>query len=598
MFLNDKASPDRSLDDTALLDKRERDSADADWTTHPWATDPLLTAVTAMQAAHHLFPHLALAATDDVGQSSPLHHDDGHNAHHQVVVVAVSGGADSCALLHTLQQLAPTWRLTLHVAHLDHALRADSATDAAFVAELVSALGLPFHKKTLQPGELAVHGGSVEAAARHARYAFLAHVALAVTPATQQPIVAVAHHADDQAETVLHHLIRGSGLAGLAGMQPVTAYSPADSAELTGPQAQIIPNPAPRCLRLVRPLLYVRRATILQFLQNRRLTWREDSTNEDQRYTRNYLRHTVLPALAAVNPQVVEAIGRMATLTAAESARLAAYDAQLLHSLQWPTTNEPVIPAHASRPVSGETLQPRRELVLNLALLRAQPVATQRALLRLACAQVAPLSSALSFEQLTQLCRALTHAGSGGPHPIVGALQWSVAGAFGDRPPLVSIHRKGTLPFGEGRPLLAAGAVLRLPAVALDECHTMVPVPGWQMTISAMTRAAMTDDWRAPSQPWRAFFDRAQLPQPQLTTAIAGQMFAPLGLNGHHKAIGDLFTDRKIPTELRPHWPLLVDATTGEVHWVCGLQPGHRARITAATEEVLAVHFAQVDPDL
>ncbi|MCB0104486.1 MAG: tRNA lysidine(34) synthetase TilS, partial [Caldilineaceae bacterium] len=62
--------------------------------------------------------------------------------------------------------------------------------------------------------------------------------------------------------------------------------------------------------------------------------------------------------------------------------------------------------------------------------------------------------------------------------------------------------------------------------------------------------------------------------------------------------IGDLFTDRKIPTELRPHWPLLVDATTGEVHWVCGLQPGHRARITAATEEVLAVHFAQVDPDM
>ncbi|MCB0061523.1 MAG: tRNA lysidine(34) synthetase TilS, partial [Caldilineaceae bacterium] len=335
-------------------------------------TDSLVTLVEQMQARYQLFPKYNATAAET-----------------PVVVVAVSGGADSVCLLALLQQVAAAWRLTLHVAHLDHALRPDSAADAEFVATLAATYGVPFHIKRVQPGELAAHEGGIEAAARRTRYEFLAQVALTVTPATQTPTVALAHHADDQAETVLHHLVRGSGLQGLGGMRPVATY---------------LTEGTPLDLRLVRPLLYARRAAIQQYLQEHELSWREDSTNVDQRYTRNYLRHTVLPALTTVNPQAVESIGRAAQLAAEEHDRLVAYDAQLLRSLQWSPPSDEQIAAIVANSTNAPPGGRRSELVLNLAALTAYPHATQRALLRLAHTWVAPVPTELSLARLDQLC--------------------------------------------------------------------------------------------------------------------------------------------------------------------------------------------------
>lgn len=181
------------------------------------------------------------------------------------VVVGVSGGADSVALLHALLALAPGLALTLHVVHVDHRLRPDSARDAGFVRALGRRLGVPVDVVPVTVG-----AGSVEAAARAARHAALD--AAASRLGAQR--IALAHTADDQAETVLMRLLAGTGSRGLAAIPPVRG-------------------------RLIRPLLDARRADVVAALERAGLDWLEDPANRDPRFLRNRVRHHLLPRLAA-----------------------------------------------------------------------------------------------------------------------------------------------------------------------------------------------------------------------------------------------------------------------------------------------------------
>jgi tRNA(Ile)-lysidine synthase len=198
----------------------------------------------------------------------------------ETVLVAVSGGADSVALLHVLRILAPELRLTLSVVHLDHGLRPDSALDAAFVESLARGWGLPVTVEHI----VVSPGGSLEARARDARYAALRRQAARVGAHR----VALGHTADDQAETVLMRILQGAGPRGLAGIPPVRdGY--------------------------IRPLLDTRRSDIVAELRRAGLAWREDPTNRDPRFLRNRLRHDLLPRLAAaVEPEIVPALTRLA----------------------------------------------------------------------------------------------------------------------------------------------------------------------------------------------------------------------------------------------------------------------------------------------
>ncbi len=231
------------------------------------------------------------------------------------VVCAVSGGADSVALLHglcTVNQIHRRgWRL--RVAHLHHGLRAAADDDAAFVRNVAGSLGLGCTVEAVDvSAEAGAGGGTIEETGRDARYAFLERVAVE----TGAGVVAVAHHADDQAETVLHRIVRGTGLHGLAGMparRPISATS---------------------AIELVRPLLGFRRAELRAYLATRGLGFREDATNADLTATRNRIRHAVLPLLEqTLNPQVVTALTRLATQArcADEALRSFAQDA-LNHS--------------------------------------------------------------------------------------------------------------------------------------------------------------------------------------------------------------------------------------------------------------------------
>jgi len=248
----------------------------------------------------------------------------------EAALIGVSGGRDSVALLHALAALGFT---DLVVCHLDHGLRAESAADAKFVRKLARELKLPCVIEREDVAARAKRGKqSLETAAREARYAFFARVAVKRGCAR----LFLAHHADDQVETLLFNLLRGSGAAGLGGMNAITSRTVAGVA-----------------LTIHRPLLGVWREEIDAYVGAHQFDFREDASNADPRHTRNRLRHELLPAIErAFGRDVRRALWRTAEILRAESAVLDA-----------------LIPATA------------REATLDVASLRALPLALRRRLL-------------------------------------------------------------------------------------------------------------------------------------------------------------------------------------------------------------------------
>lgn len=206
-----------------------------------------------------------------------------------LILCALSGGRDSVALLHFLKERG----FSVAAAHFDHRLRPGSADDAVFCRRLCQAWQVPFYGGA---GDVAAMAGNTEANARAARYAFLRETAAAAGAA----VIATAHNADDNLETVLLHLTRGCGLNGLTGIRP-------------------------RWGEVVRPMLKTPRAAVDAYVEAFSLPFREDETNGDVSFARNRLRHQVVPVLRALNPRVAEAAGRMTDSLRADQAFLTAH---------------------------------------------------------------------------------------------------------------------------------------------------------------------------------------------------------------------------------------------------------------------------------
>lgn len=202
------------------------------------------------------------------------------------VIVAVSGGPDSVALLHLLREIAPG--ALAGIAHVNHRLRGEeSEEDAAFVENLAAQFGVPFfgHRAAVPPEQ---RSGNLEQEARRERKAFFSRL-IAEGNAER---VALGHTRDDQAETVLFRLLRGSGPTGLAGILPRTSEG------------------------LIRPMLDVRRAEVHAYLLERNIPWREDSSNQSSRFARNRIRQTLLPALErSWNPNLTETLAHLADVS-------------------------------------------------------------------------------------------------------------------------------------------------------------------------------------------------------------------------------------------------------------------------------------------
>lgn len=497
------------------------------------------------------------------------------------VLVGVSGGADSLALLHALAHYAQQWQLQLHVGHLDHNLRPESAAEAAFVGQTAAALQLPFHTNRLPVDALVGQPGGLEAAARRARYAFLLQATINVTPATQVPLLAVAHQADDQAETVLLNLVRGSGLQGLGAMRWSHSLTMPDFMAAPPPEGQV-----QQIVQLVRPLLNVRRQEIVAYLTAQNLTWCEDPSNADTTLLRNQLRHTILPQLAQINPNVVETLGRTAQLLAGEAERLHPLDQQTLREI----CLEPRGPAIAETAVA---VTPSR-VVLDLPALLALALANQRGVLRQALALLQPGLHEIGFAHLESLIWQLrTYPQTGGPHPLMTDLGWSVAGATTQQAARLSLHRMNRRPFAPEQPDLDETWQQTVGVAPLPFAGQLTTVDGWSLQVTRLPIEQLPATWQQRGQPWQTYIDADQVGELVLTTAQPGWRFAPLGMQGRHKMLGDFFTDHKVPTSLRQGWPLIVDRNHEVVVWVCGLRLAHPARITETTRRVLCLRWAR-----
>lgn len=201
--------------------------------------------------------------------------------------VAFSGGLDSCVLLHALCRLRESLPLRLAALHVDHGLQAASAEWARYSREICARLNVPCVVERIHVADVREYG--LEAAARRGRYAGLArHVEAG-------EVLLTAHHIDDQAETVLLQLLRGSGVHGLAAMPAIAAFSAG---------------------RMARPLLGFTRKQLAAYAAREKLEWIDDSSNRDPRFSRNYLRHRVFPLLEARWPGAARQIARAASLSA------------------------------------------------------------------------------------------------------------------------------------------------------------------------------------------------------------------------------------------------------------------------------------------
>ncbi len=286
------------------------------------------------------------------------------------LAVAVSGGADSVALLRALLNAAPEIGLVLSVAHVHHGIRGMEADDdAEFARRLSAEHGLPFHRRDVDaPAAARANRETLEEAARNLRYAWFGELlASGVVDA-----IATAHTLDDQAETVLHKLLRGAWTEGLSGIHPVLAQTKGT---------------------ILRPFLGVRRAEIETWLSNLGQTWCEDATNTDTAHTRNRLRHELLPALAAYNPQIYRQLANLAMLAREEEAYWQGELSRILPPLLLP-----------GRPVRGggratSTNPDEPSVALEIERLPASPAARRR-VLRAAARQ---LGIALNFEQTQRL---------------------------------------------------------------------------------------------------------------------------------------------------------------------------------------------------
>ncbi|MFQ5521667.1 MAG: tRNA lysidine(34) synthetase TilS [Candidatus Methylomirabilia bacterium] len=254
----------------------------------------------------------------------------------ETVLVGVSGGADSVALLHILRSLSRRLSLTLHLVHVNHSLRPEADADQAFVEDLAHRRGLPVSTERV---EVLLGGGrSPEAAARAARYEAFQRVAARVGAAR----VALGHTADDQAETVLMRLLEGAGPRGLSGIPPVRAP-------------------------FIRPLLEARRHQIVEELERVGVSWREDPSNQDPKFLRNRVRHDLLPFLtASYAPGIVDTLCRAAALTRSLVTHVEALAARELDRLALKRGQEIVVPLDALK----ELPAPVGEELLRLALAR------------------------------------------------------------------------------------------------------------------------------------------------------------------------------------------------------------------------------------
>ena len=446
-------------------------------------------------------------------------------SHGDQVIVAVSGGPDSVALLSVLLALRPSWCLGLRAVHFDHGLRGlESQNDAKFVKDFCDRMGVDLSIKNLdvQRSMARERGESLQQFASKVRYEAL----FCIADENGARKIAVGHTADDQAETILMWMIRGSGTGGLGGMAPV------------------------RNSRVIRPLLGFSRADILEYLRFRELGYRIDSSNLSPLYFRNRLRHELIPVLKRYNPNLIKVLSRQADIVREDHLYLEELGAKAFDDLTQKKTGD--------------------LLILNRVPLLGLPLALQRRVIRLALQTVASMTFGPRFGSVEIIL-----------DQIVGGQSGASAVSHGVR--VTREYNHILFEFvGSGPPLVQTWPTVRQ-TVPIPSQITW-PLTGQMIEIAV--NPVSQESWRGNHVHMN--FDAATFSHTLvLRTWQPGDQFCPLGLGGKRKKLKNFFSDMKLERSQRERIPLLV-APEG-ILWVGGYRADHRFRVTESTREVLTV---------
>ena len=464
-----------------------------------------------------------------------------------LLLVGVSGGADSLCLLEVLVQLG----YPVVVAHLNHGLRSESRSDADFVESIARAACLRFVVGEEDVATYArVHSLSLEEAARNVRYEFLFKQAeLAGAQA-----VAVAHTADDQIETVLMHFLRGTGLSGLRGMQYYT-----------------LPSPWCGHIPLIRPLLDTWREEIQKFLKDRGMTPVEDLTNLDTRIFRNRLRHELIPYLASYNPSIRQAIQRMAWVLDA--------DYQVIKAdldSAWEDCRVDLGEGYVSFQVSA---------------MQIQPEGIRRHLIRKGISCLLPGLRDIDFCTVDRAVRFLDQPTRSRNLELAANIYLLLEGNL-----LWIATRQAVLP------------VKDFPQIQFFGCQTEFPLPvpgavnlaeGWCIQAEIIRNFdALREEALKNEDPFQAWIDLEHIPLPLVVRARrAGDRIAPLGMAGKSMKVTDLMINLKTPARARKNWPLVYAGN--HLVWVPGLRQGNVCRISGDTSQAVRLRLVkgEITPD-
>lgn len=451
------------------------------------------------------------------------------------VLVAVSGGPDSVALLAVLAALAPSLRLRLSALHINYGLRGEeSDEDQRFVSRLCAQLGIPLtcERIVLSRPEPARGRGSLQARAREARYAAFRRAA-AERGASK---IALGHTADDQAETLLMWMLRGAGTAGMAGIPPVREGV------------------------FVRPLLDVSRAEVLAYLRDKGLTFRMDSSNQQLVYRRNRIRQEVLPLLKRLNPSIVQTLTRQAVILRDEDTYLE----------QWVSA---WVGRHVSTAPDGSVTVPQPALL-------ELPVPLQRRVVRRVLQEATGTPYGPTFRATEAVLDRVVRGRSGSSLTLRGA---RVVRNY-DVITVVPV-RQPARPPGE-----ACTTSLRV-----DIPSTVVWPPTGQTIRLRIARGDATETAPAAGRLVARFDADRFTSQLELRSWRAGDVFHPQGMGGRRKKLQDYFSDIKLPRASRAAVPLLV-APEG-ILWIVGYRADHRFCETPATTRVLVAEVLTTGSD-
>ncbi|MHC1579020.1 MAG: tRNA lysidine(34) synthetase TilS [Dehalococcoidia bacterium] len=485
-----------------------------------------------------------------------------------LVVVGVSGGADSVCLLHVLARWRKGSGIKLHIAHLNHQLRgAESEADAEYVSNLAGSLGISI---TIDRQDVAAYRAerncSIEEAARELRYSFLARVAREVGASR----IALGHTRDDQVETILMHILRGTGIAGLCGLAPCSpmAY---DSQGMSSPgEASKVAKGQRTKLLVIRPLLGVTRRETASYCQQHQLGPRIDSSNLSPSFFRNRLRLHLLPLLRQYNPSIDEALLRLANIAREDIAFIEQQAAELWTELARLENNA---------------------VYLDKKWVAGLPVALQRQLLREAVTKL--VGDVRDIEAVhIEAARSLLNKSASKrvclPHGIIGHSGYDEL-AFTRRPSRVgSEAQQYELPPSPFPPL-AGWFPLKVPGKTV--------VSGWKVKAGIVRERVASQSSRDTSGTGKrtvqnnlvAYFDlqitgkELSVRQPQ-----PGDRFQPLGMNTPKK-LYEFMVDAKIPRSWRGRIPIV--CSPDQIIWVVGWRIDDRVKITKASKEVLRLEF-------